>query len=72
MDADRINAVIDQAIQEANEKGIKGKNITPFLLDRIQQITGGDSLASNIQLVFNNARVASAIACSLSKLEQQG
>ncbi|MCI6646785.1 MAG: pseudouridine-5'-phosphate glycosidase [Oscillospiraceae bacterium] len=70
MAPDVINAAIDQAVAEANEKGIKGKNITPFLLDRIQQITGGDSLASNIQLVFNNARLASRTAVALAKLEK--
>ncbi|MBR3685307.1 MAG: pseudouridine-5'-phosphate glycosidase, partial [Clostridia bacterium] len=52
----------------AEERGIKGKDITPFLLDKIQKITGGNSLASNIQLVLNNARLASQIAIELSKL----
>ena len=70
MEPSVINAAIDQAVKEANEKGIKGKNITPFLLDRIQQITGGDSLASNIQLVFNNARLAARTAVELAKLEK--
>ena len=68
MDADRINAVIDQAIQEANEKGIHGKETTPFLLAKVKEITGGDSLDANIQLVFNNARLAARTAvayCSL-------
>ena len=68
MAPDVINAAIDQAVAEANEKGIKGKNITPFLLDRIQQITGGDSLASNIQLVFNNARLTARTAAAYSAL----
>ena len=58
MDPDVINKAIDEAIHEAEEQGIHGKQITPFLLDRIQTITGGDSLNSNIQLVFNNARLA--------------
>ena len=57
---------------EANKLGIHGKETTPFLLAKVKDLTGGDSLESNIQLVFNNARVASAIACSLSKLEKQG
>lgn len=65
-----INKAIDQAVKEANEQGIKGKKITPFLLDRIQQITGGDSLNSNIQLVFNNARLAARTAVALAKLEK--
>ena len=68
MDADAINAVIDQAIAEAQEKGIHGKETTPFLLAKIKDLTGGDSLASNIQLVYNNARLAAATAVELSKL----
>lgn len=65
MDPDRINAAIDQAISECNAKGIKGKDTTPFLLARIKDITGGDSLASNIQLVLNNARLAARTAALL-------
>lgn len=45
-----------------NAKGVKGKECTPFLLARVAEITGGDSLASNIQLVFNNAELAAKIA----------
>ena len=67
MDPDRINAAIDQAVAEANAKGIKGKETTPFLLARIKDITGGDSLASNIQLVLNNARLAAATARCLAR-----
>ena len=70
MDPTVINAAIEQAVNEANEQGVKGKNITPFLLDRIQQITGGNSLASNIQLVFNNARLAAKTAVALAALEK--
>lgn len=69
MDAEVIGEAIDKAVKEAEEKGVKGKDITPFLLDKIQKITGGDSLASNIQLVLNNARLASQIAVELSKLD---
>ena len=65
MDPKRINAAIDQAIAECNEKGIKGKDTTPFLLARIKDITGGDSLDSNIQLVLNNARLAAKTAALL-------
>ena len=65
MDPQRINAAIDQAIAECNEKGIKGKDTTPFLLARIKDITGGDSLDSNIQLVLNNARLAAKTAALL-------
>lgn len=62
MDPERINAAIDQAIAEAGEQGVHGKETTPFLLARVKDITGGDSLASNIQLVLNNARLAAAVA----------
>ena len=57
-----IDQAIEQALQEAAQQGIAGKESTPFLLARVCEITGGDSLASNIQLVLNNARLASAIA----------
>lgn len=65
MDADYINSAIDKAIAEANEKGVRGKDITPFLLVKIKEITGGNSLASNIQLVFNNVKTAAKIAAAL-------
>ncbi len=57
-----IDAAIDQAIGECKEKGIHGKETTPFLLARVAELTGGDSLASNIQLVYNNAKVAALTA----------
>ena len=65
MDPARINAAIDEAVAEANAKGIKGKDTTPFLLAKIKDLTGGDSLASNIQLVLNNARLAARTAALL-------
>ncbi len=65
MDPEVIEAAISQALSEAAEKGIRGKEITPFLLARIKDITGGDSLNSNIQLVLNNARLAAAVAACL-------
>lgn len=67
MDADVINAAIDKAIAESKEKGIKGKETTPFLLAKVKEITGGDSLDSNIQLVFNNARLAAQTAKEMLK-----
>ncbi len=67
MDPAVINAAIDQAIAECNEKGIHGKATTPFLLARVAELTGGDSLASNIQLVFNNAALAAKTAAALTK-----
>jgi pseudouridine-5'-phosphate glycosidase len=63
-----IDAAIDQAIAECNAKGIKGKETTPFLLARVSELTGGDSLSSNIRLVFNNAKVAAQTAVAYSKL----
>ena len=65
MDADAINKAIDEAISEANRLGIKGKETTPFLLAKIKDITGGSSLAANIQLVYNNVRLAAKIAASI-------
>ena len=65
MDPDRINSAISQALEEAASQGIHGKETTPFLLARIKDITGGDSLASNIQLVLNNARLAAKTAALL-------
>ena len=68
MDADVINRAIDEAVSEANAQGIHGKETTPFLLAKIKDLTGGDSLASNIQLVYNNARLAAQTAGELSRL----
>ena len=62
MDPDVINKAIDEAVAEANVKGIRGKQTTPFLLAKIKDITGGDSLASNIRLVYNNAALAAQVA----------
>ncbi len=67
MDPAVINRVIESAIMEAEEKGIKGKEITPFLLDKVKELTIGASLDSNIQLVYNNARVGAQIAVELSR-----
>ena len=68
MPLDTITAAIDQAIAECNEKGIHGKQTTPFLLARVAELTGGNSLASNIQLVYNNARLAAKTAAEYAKL----
>jgi len=65
MDADVIGRAIDEAIEEAKKLGIKGKETTPFLLAKIKDITGGSSLAANIQLVYNNVRLAAQIAANL-------
>ena len=65
-----INAAIDQAVAESVEQGIRGKAATPFLLARVKELTGGDSLDSNIQLVYNNARLAAKTACALAALKR--
>jgi pseudouridine-5'-phosphate glycosidase len=65
-----IDAAVALALLEAAEQGISGKASTPFLLARVCEITGGDSLASNIQLVLNNARLAAGIAAAYTRLGQ--
>lgn len=68
MPADVINSAIDAAIAEASRLGIKGKETTPFLLAKIKDITGGDSLDANIQLVLNNARLAAKVAVAMAAM----
>ena len=67
MDSAVINAAIDKAIAEAAEQGIHGKATTPFLLARVKDLTGGDSLESNIRLVYNNAALAAETAAELCR-----
>lgn len=68
MDHDTITRSIDEACAEAEVLGIKGKETTPFLLDKIQKITGGKSLAANIELVLSNAALAAKIAGELCEI----
>ena len=68
MDPDTINAAIEKALKMADEQHVKGKDVTPFLLKTIVELTGGDSLESNIKLVLNNAKLGAAIAKELSSL----
>ncbi len=63
-----IDAAIDTAIRESREQGIKGKDTTPYLLARVAELTGGESLASNIELVLNNARLAAKTAAEYCKM----
>ena len=70
MDDDYISDNIDRAVAEATKLGISGKQLTPFLLDKIQKLTGGSSLAANIHLVYNNVRLACAVAKELCKLRK--
>ena len=68
MNKDSINQAIEEALKEAKKQGIKGKDTTPFLLAKVKEITGGESLDSNIQLVFNNAKLGAKIAKEYGKL----
>ena len=66
MDKEVIDDAIQTALREMKELGIKGNQVTPFLLAKVKELTGGDSLQSNIALIKNNAKVGAQIACSLS------
>ncbi|KAM6284194.1 uncharacterized protein M6G45_001983 isoform 4-T4 [Spheniscus humboldti] len=65
-----IEEAIQQALSEARSKGITGKELTPFMLQKINELTDGKSLDSNLALIQNNARVGSCIAVALSKLQK--
>ena len=66
---DYIDSIVDQAVKEAEEQGVKGKDSTPFLLKRIVELTGGSSLETNIRLVVNNAVLGAKIAKALSEVK---
>ncbi|WP_246004812.1 pseudouridine-5'-phosphate glycosidase [Nocardioides marmorisolisilvae] len=65
---ERIDAIIEQALGDLDRLGITGKDTTPYLLGRIVEITGGDSLTANIALVKNNAHLGAEIAAAFSKM----
>ena len=67
MDKAVIDDAIETALGEAAEQGVRGKAVTPFLLAKVKDLTGGDSLDSNIQLVFNNARLAAKTAAAICR-----
>lgn len=67
MDHETINQKIEQAILNAEKHSVKGKDITPYLLSKIKDITRGESLESNIQLVYNNAKLGAELAKALAK-----
>ncbi len=68
MDPEVIGGAIDRALADAEAKGVRGKEITPFLLARIEELTGGGSLDSNIELVYGNAALAARIAAELARM----
>ena len=68
MDFDYMEGIITKALELADAQHIHGKEITPFLLAHIKELTGGESFASNVQLALNNARCAARIAVSLAKM----
>ena len=68
MDNIYMEGIIDTALKAAEEAGVRGKNITPFLLAKVKELTGGDSFETNVMLALNNARCAARIALALSKL----
>ena len=69
---DSVEAAIQQALQEAKEKGISGQGVTPYVLMRVAELTKGESLRSNVGLVQNNARVGAEIAVAISKKRKLG
>ena len=68
LDNEEVEAVIEEALDAMNQHGKTGKDTTPFLLERIAERTGGRSLAANIELVVNNAKLAARIACELGQI----
>jgi pseudouridine-5'-phosphate glycosidase len=68
---DYIDGIIDAAIKEAADKGIKGKDLTPFLLRRVAEMTGGKSLETNIALVIDNATLGAKIAVEYAKMRRK-
>ena len=68
MDSKKITHVIDQALSSASDQGIKGKDTTPYLLSKVKEMTHGESLTANLELVYNNARLAAKIAKEYTKL----
>ncbi len=66
----RVEAAVEQALSDANRKRLSGNQITPYLLGRIRELTGGASLDMNIRLVKNNAVVGTAIAVALVRLDK--
>jgi pseudouridylate synthase len=68
LDAHAINQTINESLEKANEKGIKGKDVTPYLLNHVKEATEGKSLKANLELVYNNAYLAAKIAKAYNEL----
>lgn len=66
LDADTMHRAIEAAVADAEKQGVRGKAVTPFLLARMEELTGGKSLEANIELVLNNARLGGEIARALA------
>ena len=62
-----INPIIERAVRDAEEAGVHGKDSTPFILARVKELSGGDSMQANIKLVQSNVRLASQLAIALKK-----
>jgi pseudouridine-5'-phosphate glycosidase len=71
MPREKIDAAIARALKQAEDRGIRGKAVTPFLLDAVKELTGGESLKSNMRLVYGNAALAADIAVAYAKLENE-
>jgi pseudouridine-5'-phosphate glycosidase len=69
--AERIDAAIATAVNDATRQGITGKQVTPFLLERVRELTGGASQRANVALVLNNARLGAQIACAFAGPRQR-
>lgn len=68
LDFHEMEMVIQQALVDANQQGVKGKQVTLFMLGKLKELTGGDSFAANLQLLYNNARNSAKLAIELAKL----
>jgi pseudouridine-5'-phosphate glycosidase len=70
--SEEIDAIIEQALGDADAQGVKGKDVTPYLLARINELTGGRSLTANVALIRNNAAFAADLSVALSAVTAQG
>ena len=71
LDSGKMEKIINQAHYEASDHGISGKHVTPYMLRRIEELTAGNSLHTNIQLVLNNARLGAQIAVAYADLSRE-